>query len=159
MISRQEIKLQSHCEMPTCTGLHLWGHFLLCFSLVNSRRNTMISSVFVWDNCHLRCPKHMSVIINTLHRGSSAVNKLCCMMGLWAIWSSARCPCPQQGNWNQIILEVLFNPVGSMDPGLCLGAGGEAVPWDQGSHSRNMASRRTKQQMKLSKSMFMFLSA
>jgi len=37
-------------------------------------------------------------------------------MGLWATWSSGRCPCLKQGGWNQMILNVPSNPNHSMIP-------------------------------------------
>jgi len=37
-------------------------------------------------------------------------------MGLWATWSSGRCPCPWQGHWNWMICEVPSNPNHSMIP-------------------------------------------
>ena len=35
-------------------------------------------------------------------------------MGLWANWSSGRCPCPWQGGWNEMIFKAPSNPNGSM---------------------------------------------
>ena len=35
-------------------------------------------------------------------------------MGLWATWSSGRCPCPWQGAWNEMIFKVSSNPNHSM---------------------------------------------
>jgi len=35
-------------------------------------------------------------------------------MGLWATWSSGRCPCPWQRGWNRLISKVCSNPNCSM---------------------------------------------
>jgi len=31
-------------------------------------------------------------------------------MGLWATWSTGRCPCPWQGGWNKMIFKNSFQP-------------------------------------------------
>ena len=31
-------------------------------------------------------------------------------MGPWAAWSSGRCPCPWQGNWNKMLFKVSSSP-------------------------------------------------
>ena len=35
-------------------------------------------------------------------------------MGLWATWSSGRCPCPWQGGWSEMIFKVPSNPAHSV---------------------------------------------
>jgi len=35
-------------------------------------------------------------------------------MGLWATWSSGRCPCWWQGGWNQMMFKIPSNPNHSM---------------------------------------------